>query len=181
METLVQDLRYAIRQLYKSPGFTLTAILTLALGIGATTAMLAIVDSVLLRPLDFPHAERLISVTLSADQTHGTDLKWSTFQEFQRNLHSFDSLAAYNSLPIPIISGDENDVLMGVQVSPNILSLLGVQPHTGHGFNDNDIGKDIAVVSEPFWNKHLHSDPNAIGKPIKAGSRSLTIVGIMPA
>ena len=111
MNSFLQDLRFTFRQMKHSPGFALTAILTLALGIGATTAMLAIVDSVLLRPLDYPHGDRLMSVDLGSEEKlgeseqHGGKVSFKNFQDLQHSARSFDSLSLYTAMPTPIKRG----------------------------------------------------------------------------
>ncbi len=183
MSTIVQDLRYALRQLKKSPGFALTAVLTLALGIGATTAMLAVVDSVLWRPLNFPHSERLMKVATSDTKAQGVAATWSVYEQLARNLHGQMELAAYSDLPQPVRTPDGTEMLLAPEVSTNFFATLGVKPAMGRDFaqGDDAMGAGKAILSRTFWLQKMHGDAAVLGKTLQVGGALYTIVGVLPA
>ncbi len=184
METVLQDVRYALRQLRKSPGFALTAILTLALGIGIATAMFAILDGVLLRPLPFPHAQQLY--TLVGIDAKGETEYGAPYGEIQHWRE-----ATRNSAEIAFERGDA-DILetpSGAQsifkesVSANLLSTLRVQPMLGRGFlpqEQEDGRSHVALLSYVTWRELFASNPKILGQTVSIGGESYGVVGIMP-
>lgn len=187
MHSLWQDLRLTFRQLKKSPGFAVTAVLTLALGIGATTAMLAIVDSVLLRPLSFPHSERLMGIDVGdrdrqgSGENVGGGMDYKAYQEFKQSAHSLESLSIYTTLPTPLKIDGVSEVHMVGSVSPDIFSTLEVQPRLGRDFKAEDLGQDVAIVTELFWKKYMQPNSSPLGRIVRMGERDLTVVGVLPA
>src|SRR5882672_198787 len=138
MSDLLQDIRYALRQMRKGPGFTVTAVVVLALGLGATTGMLAIVHSVLLRSLNYRDADRmmLVGVSDAADET--SNVHYGDFQDMQRNLHQFEELGAYSSVPLAVQTSDGAQMLVAPAVTTNFFDLLGVRPALGRSFGPGD-------------------------------------------
>ncbi len=180
MQTLWHDLKYTLRQLRNAPVFALTAILTLALGLGATTAMLAVVDSVLLRPVSFPHAERLVSLELSV---HGTRTSFTSkdFEALHANAKGFSALAGYGTLPSPVTTSAGTRITGVARISPEFFAVPGVRARLGRVLSQGDAHAPVAVVSDAFWRTSLHGDPHVIGSNIKVGNHSTTVVGVMPA
>ena len=183
MTGLLQDVRYALRQMRKSPGFAASAIVVLALGIGATTGMLAIVQSVLLRPLEYRQPEQLQMLKVSEDE--GEDyfvVPIADFPEMQRSLHQFQQLAAFNSLPVPVETDEGTQMLLAPEVSTNFFQTLGVLPAMGQPFREGDDapGAGAAIVSHEFWQNSMHASKMVLGSKLKVNGQIYTVVGVMP-
>ncbi len=181
MQNLVLDIRYALRQLRKSPGFAVTAILTLALGLGAVTAMLAVVSSVLVRPLDYPNAKRLY--LLSASEKRSVEsVSWLNYLDARRGLApAFSAIAAYTTLPVSVGSGSYKDIVLAPSVTANLFEVLGVHPALGHSLASDDTG-DIheMLLSDAYWHNKLNGNKAVLGQSLKVGDQLYTIVGVMP-
>ncbi len=179
MRTLRQDLRYTLRQLRNAPVFALTAVLTLALGLGATTAMLAIVDSVLMRPVALPHPERIVMLTR---HVHGDafGLTSEDLQLLAAKGKSFAAVAGFSTLPAPVTSSAGTRIADLVSITPNFFSVAEVRAHMGRVLSAADARASVAVVSDEFWRGPLAASPRVIGSTIKVENRLLTIVGVMP-
>ena len=181
------DLRIAVRHLLKSPGFTATAVLMLALGIGATTAIFSVVEGVLLRPLPFPHPERLVSL---GDILQGADVGGNSevgatapdIQAYTRDTHSFESLGGYTQNGYELSGVGEPARVNGARLSGGVLPALGVEPLMGRFFTEReDAQKDqVAVISYSLWQNRLHGDPSALGTKILLDRRPYVVVGVMP-
>jgi predicted permease len=180
---LGNDLRYAWRQLRRNPGFALTAMLTLALGIGATTTMFSVVDQVLLRPLPFDHPEGLVSITEVADASNGGGISLPDAQDWQLRSHTLQS-AAYYTFQMPIVGAiahprSEPQLL----TSTNFLSMLGVQPALGRGFGSNEstgASTHVVVLGAEAWRTLFDRDPKIIGRNVNLNGTPHTVVGVMP-
>jgi len=187
VEQVLQDVRYACRTLRKSPGFTLVAIITLALGIGANTAMFSVINAVLLRPLPFPHPERLAAVSetdLRGGPTiRSTSVSWPNFFDWRSRAQGFESMSAYRDADFTLTSGTRSLHLDGAVVSSEFFSTLGVQPVLGRGFQleEERAGVDVAVISDQLWRSQFDADPGVIGRGIRLNGRRFTIVGVTPA
>ena len=189
MSNLLQDLRYAIRMLFKSPGFAAVAILTLALGIGANTAIFSVVNSVVLQPLPYPHPEQLvvISQTVSDAPSSGglqSSESYLDFLDWQRQAKSFSSLAAYQYNQMTLTGRGSPTVLQGALASSSLFSTLGVAPLLGRTLQPQDDAKGAAfvvVIGEALWRGQLGADPNIVGKALQLDSEAFTVVGVMPA
>jgi putative ABC transport system permease protein len=189
---MIADLKFALRQLHKSPGFTLVAVLTLALGIGANTAIFSVVNAVLLRPLPFPKPDELVA--LGGHNTRGSSqagrLDTISFPEFfdlrSRN-RSFAQLAAYRDKGFAFSNGGEAQNLRGQRVTGNFFETLGIEPALGRGFqlDDEKAGggpRGLAVIlSDEFWRRQFNRDPSVLGYQLTLDRQSFTIVGVMPA
>ena len=187
MSTFLQDLRYALRVLLKNPGFTLVAVLTLALGIGANTAIFSVVNTVLLKPLPYPNPDSLVKVW-----THFTgiglpnDQNWFSAPEFrdlsQQN-RSFSDASVVNPSTFNLgLSGNPQSV-NGANVSPSLFTILGVSPRLGRTFTLEEAqqGRDrVVVLGFSLWQRAFASDPQIVGKDIIVDGRSCNVIGVMP-
>jgi len=181
MTGLLQDVRYALHQMRKSPAFALSAIVVLALGIGATTGMLAIVQSVLIRPLDYRQPERLAMVCLNEDEDWCI-VPIADFDDMRRGLHQFEQLAAFNSLPVPVETEQGTQMLMAPEVSTNFFQTMGISPAMGRPFREGDdaLGAGAAMVSHEFWQNSMHASREVLGSKLKVNGQLYTVVGVMP-
>lgn len=185
MRTLIQDVRYGIRMLLKQPGFTLVAVITLALGIGANTAIFSVVNAVLLRPLPFPQSDQLVMVTLANPLTGGdrVPLSEADFLDWRAQNQVFEDLAAYTDNWFSLTGDGEPQRLRGAWVSAGFFSTLGAQPLVGRSFvagEDAPGGAPLVILSQRLWEHRFGSDSNIAGKSITLNGRSRTVVGVMP-
>jgi predicted permease len=180
METLLQDLRYGIRLLLKHPGFTLVAVATLAIGIGANTAIFSIVNAVLLRPFPFPQPDQIVMVSEGA----GGNVSYPNFADWKDDRNLFASTSAvrgdesYN-----FTGGGEPERLQGRLVSAGFLSTLKVNPVLGHDFTPDDDRPGAVpkvLLSHVFWNRRFNADPAIVGRPITLNNQSYTVAGVLP-
>src|SRR5437867_621717 len=186
METLLQDLRYGARMLLKKPGFTLVAVVTLALGIGANTAIFSVVNAVLLRPLPFEDSERLVMAWNKGAEAAGGDrtpLAVADLLDWRAQSQSFESVGAFQQRLFTYTGGESPERVRGAGVTANFFSTLGVQAALGRTFYPDEERPDaprVAVISDAFWRKHFAADPQTIGRAINLNEVSFTIVGVMP-
>jgi predicted permease len=187
LQTLLQDLRYGLRILAKSPVFTIVSILTLALGIGANTAMFSVVNGVLLRPLPFQDPQRLVALGEFDTRTGRTStqgsLSYPDLMDVRARNHSFEAVAGYNSNNPLTLTGAGQALHVKVQtVSSNLFPLLGAQPSLGRTFmaGEDDPGHHVVVLSDAFWRRQFQADPDVIGRAVELSGRAYTIVGVMP-
>jgi hypothetical protein len=161
METLLQDLRYGLRMLVKAPGFTATAILTLALGIGANTALFSVVNGVLLNPLAYPHPGQLVAVYGKSPGFDRAPITYLNFLDWQRNTQSFQSMAMYRNQDYSFIgTAEAGERLTGYQVSADFFSTLGVAPIVGHTFraDDDRLGAaPVVILGGGLWKRKFGS------------------------
>ncbi|HVO80977.1 MAG TPA: ABC transporter permease [Terriglobales bacterium] len=186
METLLQDIRYGLRMLRKNPGFTTVAVLTLALGVGANTAIFSIVNAVLIRPLPYPNANRLVMVwERQAGQAETQNVTSpATFLNWKEQNTVFDQLAAcFNGTAI-LTGGDSPEQLTVQDVSPNLFSMFGVNAALGRTLQDSSDGSpssgDVVVLSFELWQRRFGSDPGIVGRKITLNGQPNTVVGVMP-
>ena len=185
MRTLA-DLRYAFRTLAKSPGFTLIAILSLALGIGANTATFSFVDAMLLRPLPVPDSSRVVEIDSTAPGTRLGNMSYPDYTDLRDQTRTLSSLVCYNLVPIGVsVSRDQVPQFnLGVMASGNFFSGLGIEIPIGRGFRpdeDNVPGRDlVAVISYAMWEREFASDRGAVGRKIRVNGTEFTVVGIAP-
>jgi predicted permease len=188
MTGIIHDLRYAVRQLRKNPGFTAIAVLTIALGIGATTTMFSVVNSVLLRPLPFREPDRLMELgeydTRNGDPGNliGSD-SYADVADVRARNHSFEDVAAYDFNQGTLTGLREPLHVNVAHVNAGLFRLLGVQPFLGRDFrsDEDQPGHYVATISNKLWRTYLNSDRNVIGRSLTLNGRSFTIVGVMPA
>ncbi|MGA2074834.1 MAG: ABC transporter permease, partial [Terriglobia bacterium] len=186
LEQLWHDVRCGLRQLRRSPGFTMVATLTLALGIGANTAIFSAVYAVLLKPLPFSHPGQLVRVFEANDRAGigGEGCSYPEFQEWRRRNHVFSGMAAVQGHELNLTGRGEPTVVKVGDVTADFFSILGVPPLMGRAFlpGDDDQGAaPVAVLSEGLWHSRFGADPDLIGKAIDLDKRSFTVVGVMPA
>jgi putative ABC transport system permease protein len=183
VETLFQDIRFALRVLRKNPGFALVAVLVLAIGIGANTAIFSVVDTVLLRPLPYPHAERLVFIENVFQQAGHTPMTYTQYQ-FWRDQHQlFDQVVTYFSSIGAMTGLHEPEEVPIVRISANLLPTLGVTPIAGRGFRDDEEPKSadrVVMLTESFWHKHYGASASAIGQKLTLNDSVYTIVGVVP-
>ncbi|MGC1616875.1 MAG: ABC transporter permease, partial [Candidatus Acidiferrum sp.] len=186
IETLLQDVRFAFRTLRKNPGFTAVAVLTLALGIGANTAIFSVVYAVLLKPLPYAQPDQLFNVFQAQPQEGVAVDGWSypNFKELREQNHVFSEFAGNQHHQLALTGRGEPTVVNTSVVTPELFSVFGEKPLAGRVFYSDD-GKPgaapVVILSENLWRGVLGADPNIIGSSIDLDKRSFTVVGIMPA
>jgi predicted permease len=184
-ETFCRDLRYGARMLAKNPGFSAVAILTLALGIGANTAIFSFINGTLLRSFPFPDANRLV-LLWSANPARGwrqNIVSPGDFGVWRKESHSFEGLAAFDDFGANVSSGGTPVIVPGLRVTANLFAVIGVRPALGRAFLPTDGQPDaphVVILSHAFWESRYNGDPAIIGKTIRINSASYTVVGIMP-
>jgi putative ABC transport system permease protein len=180
----MNDLRYALRMMLKRPGFTAIAIFTLALGIGANTAIFSVINAVLLRPLPFKESERLTTVWTSDARrpNHQGNVSYPNFTDFRQQSQSFDSLAAFRTTNFVLTGRDDPARLNGAVVTAELFALLGVAPNTGRDFQSGEdkLGANVVILSDALWRRRFNSDPEVVGQNITLDNRSFTVIGVMP-
>jgi predicted permease len=184
MTTLSQDLLYAIRTLRKSPAFAAIAIVTLALGIGANTALFSVVNGVLLNPLPYPHAEQVMAVYASAPGFEHGPVAYLNFLDWQRGARTFSSMAIYRNQDYNLTGTAEAERLSGYMISADFFSTLGVKPVLGRTFrpDDDQVGAaPVVILGGGFWSREFGSSPGVAGKSLILNGTSYTIVGVVPA
>jgi putative ABC transport system permease protein len=173
-----------VRTLAKRPGFTLVAVLTLALGIGANTAIFSVVDAVLLKPLPYPHADRLVSLDTKVPgpgkDIYGRAMSYPDIQQLQALTKDFAGVAAYTDGRYNYAGSGQARELAAAVVSPNLFGVLGVSPAIGRGFTGAELHDRLAVLSYGMWATAFGSDRNIVGRVIDLDGQSFTVVGVMP-
>jgi predicted permease len=183
MNAITQDLKFAVRMLAKSPGFTLVAVLTLALGIGANTAIFSIVNAALLRPLPFKNSGQLVVLRETYKLVGNVSVSYPDFLDWRQQSHSFAAMAAVQNRGFNLSGVAQPENIGGYAVSPNLLALLGVRPVLGRDFlpsEEQQATAPVILLSYQLWQSHLGGDPGVIGRSITLDGRSFSIVGILP-
>src|SRR5579863_10003107 len=183
MFSIVQDLRYAMRGLANSPGFTAVASLTLALGIGANTAIFSFVDGILLKPLPYADADRIVRVLEKPPGGGRNGISTLNFLDWQKDNTVFDFMAAQTGGSMTLSGVNEPIVLRSGRVSPHFFDIFGIKPAMGRGFlpEEDQPGKDHEVVlAHVLWENHFGSDPNIIGRSLVLNDQPYTVVGVLP-
>ncbi|MEP6764347.1 MAG: ABC transporter permease, partial [Gemmatimonadaceae bacterium] len=184
MSIVQSDVRFAARMLKRRPGFTLLAVATLALGIGATTAIFSAVNPILFESLPYPHADQLTMLWEGNSGSNRSNIGYATFADIQEQNHSFTSMAAMGSGTATMTGKGEPLYLHGQRVSPTFFSVLGVHPSFGRDFRveDNVRGTQrVIILSNALWRNRFGGDTSVIGKPIVLDGNSVIVIGIMPA
>jgi putative ABC transport system permease protein len=185
LDTLLQDLRYAVRSYAKAPSFTLTILTTLALGIGASTAIFSMVNGILLQPLPLPDPDALVYVNeVNVNPTPRTiSVAWPNYLDWRARSRSFTALALSREEPVTLTGVDRAQRLRGRRITGNFFAVVGVAPAIGRAFTDEDDkpgASPAAVVSDGFWRTQLGEDSAVIGRPLRLDGTTYTIVGVMP-
>ncbi|MCA1815294.1 MAG: ABC transporter permease, partial [Acidobacteria bacterium] len=186
MGTLIQDLRYALRTMRKSPVFTLVAVLALALGIGANTAIFSVVNAVLLRPLPFANPERLFVVRArnERDGSVSAEQSYPNFQDLRAQCRSCEGFAAYSHATTFLMNpGEEPERERGVETSADLFAMLGAKPELGRAFTpeeDQPGAHRVVVLSHAFWQRSFGGARDVVGRDIPLGGAPTTVVGVMP-
>src|SRR5437868_4412068 len=199
IQDLAQDLRYGLRQLRRNPGFTAAAVITLALGIGANTAMFSVVNAVVLLPLPYSHSDRLVWIAESAPALKSEAASGGDYVDWKDQNHTLDRIAAYDTMYRGSLregsagpgSADFNLSGRGTParvhsafVSASFFGTLGVEPQLGRAFTekeDQPSGPHVVVLMHSFWQQYFGSDPHVLGQTVTLDSAPYTIVGVMPA
>src|SRR5215213_5889163 len=183
MNTLWQDLRYGFRMLWKKPGFTVVAILALALGIGANTAIFSVVNGVLLRPLPFEDPDRLVRIGEWSQQVPGMSISYPNLQDWRQQQQVFTQIAATRFNSYNLTGTDEPERLQGRDVSANFFDVLGVKPALGRSFlpeEDHANSNRTCILSHGLWQRRFGTDPGIIGKQLTLSGQSYTVIGVLP-
>ena len=186
MGTLLQDLRYGIRTLAKNPGFTIVAVFTLALGIGANTAIFSVVDAVLLRPLPYPEPARLFTVyqTLPENPAQNTGVSYPNYVDWTQQNEAFESIAAVRGNVLALSGQGEPTYIQAGSVTSNYFDVLRVKPLLGRTLQSSDDALDanpVVVMSESLWRARFGADPALVGRTVTLDQHPITVVGILPA
>lgn len=185
MENLIKDVRYGVRMLLKNPGVTLVAVITLALGIGANTAIFSGVNAFLMRPLSVPNADELIRpLELIEDRGFADEMSYPDYLDYGSQATSFTGLAAEDLISVAVDADNQSDVIWGQVVSANYFDVLQVKPILGRMFlpdEDKTIGaNNVVVLGHSFWQRRMGSDPNIVGKTIQFNNRGYQVIGVAP-
>lgn len=182
MRSILQDIRVALRQLRKSPGFTLTVVATLALGIGATTAVFSLIEGILLRPLPFVDSERL--VVLGDHIGNGLNLSVTArdIGTYSRATSAFSSMGGFIGSTYELSGGASPEEIAGARMNSSVFTLLGVQPEIGRMFTkqEDDGRLPVAVIGDALWQNRYHRDPHVLGSSIELNRKTYSIIGVMP-
>jgi putative ABC transport system permease protein len=183
METLYQDMRYGWRMLRKSPGFTTVALLTLALGIGANTAIFSVVYGVLLQPLPYQDPSRLIVLHETTPKVGTVGVSYPNFLDWRAQSRAFSKMAAVSSVDFNLAGADQPENISGAAVSSNFLSMLGARPLLGRDFDPSEEKAGTAPVvllSYQLWQSHFGGERSVLGRTVALDGRSFTIIGVLP-
>jgi putative ABC transport system permease protein len=183
MRSLSNDLRYALRQLRKTPGMAALAVLTLALGVGANTAIFTVIENVLLRPLPYAHSDRLIYIGSSADAQGFSTTSWLNYRDIKAQSRLLQAVVGYSEDVSVLQTQDTSLSLPAPHVTPNVFSMLGVQPLLGRTPTEAEGepgGPLVTLLTEGLWRQSFHGDSNIIGQTVKIGGKPCTIIGVMP-
>jgi predicted permease len=183
MQTILQDLRYALRQLRRAPGFTASVVLVLALGIGANAAMFTVLESTLFRPLPFQQAGQLAILTATTSQDSATPVRLADMKVWRDRSRTTEDIAYFDSAPAYLLSKDATQKIDSVKASANLFSLLGVAPALGRGFASSEQqpgNENVAILSDIVWRTQFHADPKVLGQTVRIDNTPVTIIGVMP-
>src|SRR4051812_8227423 len=182
MTTLLYDLRYALRRLLQQPGFTIVAILTLALGIGANSAIFSVVDAVLLRPLPYHDGDRLIDIFSSSPSGGRDEISVAEWQDLRGQMHSVEDLAAFQSQSVNLTGGDRPTRVRGAFVSANFFNVFQLTPIVGRTFaegEDGPGGAKLVVINEKLWRERLNGDRDLEGKKLILNGEPYSVIGVV--
>jgi putative ABC transport system permease protein len=183
---MLHEFRFALRSLLKTPGFTVVAVITVALAIAANTAVFSLVNALLIRPLPFqaPQNLALLFEKFTAQGLDQIPVSAPEYLDWEKQTRSYERIAAFNFADFNLTGGDMPERIQGAVVTPSLFPLLGVQPVKGRVFNESEFGEGndgVVVISERLWRRRFNSDPQLVGTQLSINGRSLTVVGVMPA
>jgi predicted permease len=184
---MTRDLLYAFRTLWKDRGFAAMAVLSLAVGIGANTAIFSLVNGVLLRPLDFPAQERLVAISLTSQQFRkagALPINIGQLVEWRKRTSAFESIGAYRNATMSLTGDGRPELISGAVVSANLFDVLGVQPRMGRSFlgQEDHFGQhQVVILGDSLWRRRFGADPSIIGRKLTLGGSPYTVIGILPA
>lgn len=184
MEALWQDLRYGVRMLWQSPGFTIVALLALTLGIGANSAIFSVVNSVLLRPLDYEESENLLILSERSQVLEGMSISYPNFSDWRDQNQVFEQLAVYRRQSYNLTGAGDPEYLLGGMVSASLFPALRLEPALGRTFTseeDRPGGDQVVLLTHGLWQRRFGSDPNILGQTLTLNSKTYTVIGVMPA
>lgn len=183
MDFSIQDIRFALRSLQRAPGFTCIALITLALGIGGTTAIFSVVDGILLRPLPFPEASAVVSVSRTTPNSEGGAFSAADFLDYKKANTSFAAFAGYREEIVDLLGAGEPVRLTSLETTAGFFDVFRVPAQQGRVYSertDSPTGPRVTVVSARVWRQHLGSDPNVVGRTVRLNGVPMTIIGVMP-
>ncbi|MGC2304109.1 ABC transporter permease, partial [Candidatus Binatus sp.] len=183
MSGLLQDMRYALRQLAKNPGFTAVAIIALALGIGSTTSIFSVVDQVLLHPLPYPESDRIVKVSQTYEGAQTGDASPANYLDWAAQNHVFSDIAASRGWQGSMTAGDRPERVKGTMVTPSFFAVFGVNPILGRSLVASDAapGNDhVVVLGYGLWQRDFAADRTIIGRNIQLNGEQYSVVGVMP-
>jgi putative ABC transport system permease protein len=183
MDTLVQDVRYGFRMMWKNPGITLIAVLALALGVGANTAIFSVVNGVLIKPLPYQDPERLVRLTGESPQVPGMSIAYPDLLDWREQNHVFTQLAGTQFNSYNLTGVDDPERLQGRAVNAEFFDVLGIKPAMGRSFvaeEDRPGANRVCMVSHGLWQRRFGSDPNFIGKTLALNGETYTVIGVLP-
>src|SRR2546423_9417559 len=183
---MLKDIRFAFRQLLKQPAFTLIAVVTIALAIGANTAVLSLVNALLIRPLPYQAPNHLVLLweRFPPQGLERIPVSAPEYLDYEKQLTSFEKIGAFNYAAYNLTTGDIPERVSGAVVSPSLFPLVGVEPIRGRLFTKDEGAEgrdDVAIISARLWQRRFNSDPTIVGNKILLNGRPHTVVGIMPA
>src|SRR5215211_701638 len=185
VESTLQDLRYGVRLLTRAPGFAALVVLTIALGIGANSAIFSVINAVVRKPLGYPQSDRLMFIT-SQFPTLGFDKFWVSppeFFEYRERTRAFADVAAYTTGAVNLSEGTQPERVNAVFATANMFGVLGVPPRLGRAFTaEQDLpnAEPVVVLSHELWQRTFGGDPSAVGRQVEIGGRKTTVVGVAP-
>src|SRR5690348_8586916 len=172
MQNFLYDLRFAIRQLRNTPGMAIVAVLTLALGVGANTAIFTVIDSVLLRPLPYAHSDRLVFIGPGGEKPSFGSTSWLNYKDVRDQSKLLEDAAGYNEDVSVLQTKDTSQSVVAPRVTPNLFRMLGQKPLLGRIFTDAEglpDGPRVIMLSEGVWREAFHADPNIVGRAVTVG------------
>jgi putative ABC transport system permease protein len=183
MASIWQDAQYAVRTFAKNKGFALVVTLTLALGIGATTAIFSVVDGVMLRPLPYPDIERILAVSERTTSGRGMSISWPNFEDWRDQNQVFEHLGIYRGTTVTLTGGDQPERLNAAHASSEVFGAMGVAPASGRVFTsseDRPGGDRVAIVSDRLWRNRFGADPGMLGRRLLLNGEPYVVIGVMP-
>lgn len=184
VEQLLQDVKFALRWYRKNPGFALTAVAVMALGIGANTAIFSIINGVLLKPLPYSDPDRLMFIREAMNGFSIMAVSYPNFLDWRARNKSFTDLAAFRSSPFNLTGSGDGERLRGRMVSASFFSILNVKPILGCTFNEQEDragGRPVVLISEVLWKRRFSGDPGLVGRTLTLNAIAYTVVGILPS